>query len=77
MAPQEYIFISQCSPAVPLHAQCYMQWPFLRDSAYISSETEQVTLLPLLAPFTTAHAHQRSILGEAFKLRSKRATGLT
>ncbi len=56
LAPLEYIFISQCAPAVPLHARCYMQWPFLIDSAYIPSETEQVTLPSVLA-FTTVHAH--------------------
>jgi len=60
-APLEYIFIfmSQCGAAVPLHAQCYMHWPFLIDSAYICSETEQVTLPTVLA-FTAVHAHQRS-----------------
>ncbi len=76
IAPLEYIFISQCAPAVPLYAQCYMQWPSLRDSAYISSETEQVTL-PRLLVFTTVHAHQGSNWGDAFKLRSMRAAGLT
>ena len=59
IAPQEYFSISQCAPAVPLLAQCYMQWPFLRDSAYICSETKQVPL-PTVLTFTAVHAHQRS-----------------
>ena len=77
ISPLEYIFISQCAPAVTLHCQCYMQWPFLTDSAYISSETEQMILFALTCTYNCACTSEKQALGDAFNWRSKRAAGLT